>query len=68
MAREGSAGVLPDKLPAFFGMFMYEADAAAIDLAVAEMPPEVQPVIRDLAAKAYAAYAEELYGTPILPA
>ena len=46
---------------------MYEADAAAIDLAVAEMPPEVQPVIRDLAAKAYAAYAEELYGTPDPP-
>ena len=44
-------------------MFMYEADAAAIDLAVTDMPAEAQPVIRDLAAKAYAAYAEALYGT-----
>ena len=29
-------------------MFMYEADAAAIDLAVTDMPAEAQPVIRDL--------------------
>jgi hypothetical protein len=46
---------------------MYEAEPAAIDLAVAEMPPEVRPVIRDLAPQAYAAYAEELYGTPAPP-
>jgi hypothetical protein len=48
-------------------MFMYEADAAAIDLAVADMPAEAQPVSRDLAAKVYAAYAQELYGTPDPP-
>ena len=67
VAQEQGVDVPPDKLPAVFGMFMYEADPAAIDLAVAEMPPEVQPVIRDLAPKAYAAYAEELYGTPAPP-
>jgi hemerythrin-like domain-containing protein len=67
VAQEQGAEVPPDKLPAVFGMFMYEAEPAAIDLAVAEMPPEVQPVIRDLAPHAYAAYAEELYGTPAPP-
>lgn len=67
VAQEQGAEAPPDKLPAVFGMFMYEADPAAIDLAVAEMPPEVQPVIRDLAPKAYATYAEELYGTPDPP-
>jgi iron-sulfur cluster repair protein YtfE (RIC family) len=67
VAQEGSAGVPADKLPVMFGMFMYEAEPAAIDLAVAEMPAEVQPVIRDLARKAYAAYAEELYGTATPP-
>ena len=67
VAQEQGAEVPPDKLPAMFGMYMYEADPAAIDLAVAEMPPEVQPVIRDLARKAYVAYAEELYGTPAPP-
>jgi hypothetical protein len=50
-------------LPTIIGMFMYEADPAAIDLAVAEMPAEVQPVIRHVGPKAYAAYAETLYGT-----
>jgi iron-sulfur cluster repair protein YtfE (RIC family) len=67
VAQEQGAEVPPDKLPAVFGMFMYEAEPAAIDLAVSEMPAEVQPVIRDLAPKAYAAYAEELYGTPAPP-
>jgi hemerythrin-like domain-containing protein len=67
VAQEQGAEVPPDKLPAVFGMFMYEADPAAIDLAIADMPAEVQPVIRDLAPKAYAAYAEELYGTPTPP-
>jgi len=67
VAQEQGAEVPPDKLPAVFGMFMYEADPAAIDLAVADMPAEVQPVIRDLAPKAYAAYAQELYGTATPP-
>jgi hemerythrin-like domain-containing protein len=67
LAQEPSAEIPPDKLPVLFGMFMYEAEPAAIDLAVAEMPPEVRPVIRDLAPQAYAAYAEELYGTPAPP-
>jgi hypothetical protein len=67
VAQEQGAEIPPDKLPVIFGMFMYEAEPAATDLAVAEMPAEVQPVIRDLAPKAYAAYAEELYGTPTPP-
>ena len=67
VAQEQGVDVPPDKLPAVFGMFMYEADPAAIDLAVAEMPPEVQPVIKDLGATAYAAYATALYGTATPP-
>jgi hypothetical protein len=67
VAQEQGAEVPTDKLPVVLGMFMYEAEPAAIDLAVAEMPAEVQPVIRDVAPKAYAAYAQELYGTPVPP-
>jgi hypothetical protein len=48
-------------------MFMYEADPAVVDLTVAEMPAEVQPVIRDLGAAAYASYAKELYRTVAPP-
>jgi hypothetical protein len=63
LAQEGAAHVAPDKLPTALGMVMYEAAPAVIDMIVAEMPAEVQPVIKDLAATAYAAYATELYGT-----
>jgi hypothetical protein len=63
LAQEGAAHVVPDKLPAVLGMVMYEAAPAVIDMIAAEMPAEVQPAIKDLAATAYAAYARELYGT-----
>lgn len=66
-AQDGAAGIPTDKLPVTLGMFMYEAEPAAIELAVSEMPAEVQPVLKELAPKAYAAYAEELYGTPEPP-
>jgi hypothetical protein len=48
-------------------MVLYEAAPAVIDMIVAQMPAEVQPVIKDLAATAYATYAKELYGTAAPP-
>jgi hemerythrin-like domain-containing protein len=63
LAQRGNAGIPPDKLPTIFGMIMYEADPSVIGMAVAQMPAKVQPVIKDLAASAYAAYARELYGS-----
>ena len=67
LAQEGAAHVAPDKLPTALGMVLYEAAPAVIDMIVAEMPTEVQPVIKDLAATAYAAYTKELYGTAAPP-
>lgn len=67
LAQEGAAHVAPDKLPTALGMVLYEAAPAVTDMIVAEMPAEVQPVIKDLAATAYAAYAQELYGTAAPP-
>jgi hemerythrin-like domain-containing protein len=63
LTQEGNAEVPQGKLPTIFGMIMYEADPAVIDTIVAEMPAEVQPVIKDAAAQAYASYARQLYGT-----
>ena len=63
LAQEGAAHVAPDKLPTALGMVLYEAAPTVIDMIVAAMPAEVQPVIKDLAATAYATYAKELYGT-----
>ncbi len=63
LPQEGHGEVPEDKLPTTFGMIMYEGDPAVIDSIVAEMPAEIQPVIKDAAAQAYAAYAQQLYGT-----
>lgn len=63
VAQDQAADTPPEKLPICFGMFMYETAPEVIDVVVADMPAEVQPIIRDLAPNAYAAYAQELYGT-----
>jgi hypothetical protein len=67
LAQEQAAHIPPDKLPAVFGMIMYDGDRAVSDMILAEMPVEVQPAIRDLAVQAYAAYATDLYGTATPP-
>jgi hemerythrin-like domain-containing protein len=67
LPQEGAAHIPPDKLPTVFGMVMYEAAPAVIDTIVAQLPPEVQPVIRDLGRNAYASYAKQLYGTATPP-
>jgi hypothetical protein len=67
LAQEQAAYIAPYELPEVFGMITYEGDPAVIDMIVAEMPAKVQPVIKDLAAAAYAAYATELYGTAAPP-
>jgi hemerythrin-like domain-containing protein len=68
LAGQASSAVLsPDKLLVGLGMTFYECDPQVIDMIVSHVPAEVQPVIRDQAANAYAAYAEKLYGTPTPP-
>jgi len=67
LAQEGAAHVAPDKLPAVLGMVLYEAAPPVAEMIIAEMPADAQPVIADLAALAYAAYARELYGTGMPP-
>lgn len=67
LASEGAGVVPPEKLPLVFGMAMYEGAPEVIGAMIAEMPAQAQPVIRELAPKAYAAYAEQIYGTPTPP-
>jgi hemerythrin-like domain-containing protein len=57
----------PGMLPVIFGMIMYEGNPEVIDSIVAGMSAEVQPVIKDVATAAYAAYAEKVYGTATPP-
>lgn len=61
---QGASQVYPqDKLLLAFGMVFYGAPPAIVAAAVAHMPADVKPVIKDLGDKAYAAYATELHGT-----
>ena len=66
-AQAASAALPPDKLLIGFGMTIYRADPEAVAMIVSHVPPEAQPTIKDQAAKAYAAYAESLYGTATPP-
>lgn len=67
MVQEGGADMSPAQAPLLFGMMMYEGDPAAVQKAVDNMPPELRPVIKDMAAQAYAAYCERLHGGPVPP-
>lgn len=62
-AENAGAALAREKLPVVFGMLMYETAPEITDIAVAEMPADVQPIIRDMGTAAYAAYAKELYET-----
>lgn len=67
MLQAQTADVDPAGLPLSFGMVMYEGDPEIVDAAIANMPPEAQPVIRKLAADAFAAHSERVHGTATPP-
>ena len=67
LAQERAAHIPPGKLPAVLGMIIYQGDPAVSDMILAQMPVEVRPVIKDLAVRAYAAYATDLHGTATPP-
>lgn len=63
LAQENAAHIPPGKLAAVLGMIMYHREPAVSDVILAQMPVEVRPAIKDLAVRAYAAYAADLHGT-----
>ncbi|GAA4587122.1 hypothetical protein GCM10023194_35150 [Planotetraspora phitsanulokensis] len=67
MVQAGAAQADPEGLPLGFGMLMYEGDPEVVDIAIANMPPEARPLIRQVATEAFAAYAERVHGTPTPP-
>jgi len=64
MIADGAGDAVPEQIPLIFGMMAYEADPDTVRDIIAQMPPEVSGVIGGLAAQAYAAHAERVYGTP----
>ncbi|WP_460063842.1 hemerythrin domain-containing protein [Streptomyces sp. YKOK-I1] len=63
MIADSAGDVAPEQMPLIFGMMAYEADPSTVRDIIAQMPPEISGVIGDLAAQAYAAHAEQVYGT-----
>ena len=57
IVEKEAADVDPASVPLGFGMLMYEGDPEVVDAAIATMPKPVRPVIRELAAQAFAEYA-----------
>ena len=53
--------------PLGFGMLMYEGDPEVIDQAIANLPAEARPVVKQLAAQAFAEHSEEVHGTATPP-
>jgi hemerythrin-like domain-containing protein len=64
MVAASAVGIEPEQMPLLFGLMMYEGDPEVIREAIDHMPPEIRPVMAELAAGAYARHAELVYGTP----
>ena len=67
IVEKEAADVDPASLPLGFGMLMYEGDPEVIDAAIATMPEQVRPVIRELAAQAFAEHSRLVHGTATPP-
>jgi hypothetical protein len=46
---------------------MYEGDGDLIDQVIENMPPDVRPLMRELAGSAFTAHAELIHGTSTPP-
>ena len=60
---DGAEGVDPEQMPLLLGMMMYEGDPDTVRDVIAGLPPEIGPVMAELAPAAWAGYAEQVYGT-----
>ncbi|WP_181449029.1 hypothetical protein [Nonomuraea aridisoli] len=48
-------------------MLIYEGSPQAVQEAVGTLPPDQRDFVKETAPKAYAAHAEQVYGTPNPP-
>ena len=67
MVQSTAAGIDPELMPLLLGLMMYEGDPELIDEILAGMPPEIGPMLKPLAAQAFTAHAELVYGTATPP-
>jgi hemerythrin-like domain-containing protein len=67
MVAKGAADADPEEWLLGFGMLMYEGDPGIIDRAIANMPADTRPVIRQLAPQAFADHSMRVHGTATPP-
>jgi hemerythrin-like domain-containing protein len=67
IAADEAGAIPPEKRLIVFGMTIYEGAPEVIESMIARLPAGVQAAMRDQAPKAYASYAQEIYGTPTPP-
>jgi hemerythrin-like domain-containing protein len=63
----GLSQMPPESLPLAMGLMMYEGDPLAVQEALNNIPEQARSAVAEAAPKAYADYAERLYGTPTPP-
>jgi iron-sulfur cluster repair protein YtfE (RIC family) len=68
MVAQGVAEADPADLLLGFGMLIYEGDRDLVDAAIANMPEDLRPVIREQAEHAFAEHSRRVHGTatPVL--
>jgi hypothetical protein len=65
--KSESAAIDPDYRLLMLGMLMYEGDPESVEQVIAAMPADTGPVIRQLAASAFAAHSLMIHGTATPP-
>lgn len=63
MAADAPGGMSQEQLIVTFGMVMYEADPELVEAALSLLPEEARSVVREMAPRAFASYAERVHGT-----
>ena len=63
MIRDAVAEARQEDIPVLLGMAIYEGDPDDVEDVISLMPPEMQPVIKELAEQAFASHAKAVYGT-----
>ena len=62
--QKGAEEIEAENLPLSFGLLMYEGDPQLVERTIANLPANARPVIRELAAQAFAEHSRRVHGTP----
>jgi hypothetical protein len=67
MVQAGAAGADPAQMVLHFGMLMYEGDPETVEHALAGLPADLRPLIREQAVTAFAEHSVLIHGTATPP-